>query len=63
LSEPACNEDQAVAASTGVTAGVTKTADDSTPVNGGTLLAGIPDNPDHRPAIPAFVRTIGTITV
>jgi peptide/nickel transport system substrate-binding protein len=40
----------AVAATVGVSPGVTKTTargDDSTPVNGGTLLAGIPDSPDH----------------
>ena len=40
----------ALAASIGVTAGVSKSAargDDTTPVNGGILLAGIPDSPDH----------------
>ena len=40
----------ALAASIGVTAGATKPAtrgDDTTPVNGGILLAGIPDSPDH----------------
>ena len=40
----------ALAASIGVTAGVSTPAargDDTTPVNGGILLAGIPDNPDH----------------
>jgi peptide/nickel transport system substrate-binding protein len=40
----------ALAASIGVTAGVTKSSargDDTTPVNGGILLAGIPDSPDH----------------
>ena len=39
-----------LAASIGVTAGVSKPAargDDTTPVNGGILLAGIPDSPDH----------------
>jgi peptide/nickel transport system substrate-binding protein len=40
----------ALAASIGVTTGATKSAsrsDDTTPVNGGILLAGIPDSPDH----------------
>jgi peptide/nickel transport system substrate-binding protein len=40
----------ALAASIGVTAGATKStarSDDTTPVNGGILLAGIPDSPDH----------------
>jgi peptide/nickel transport system substrate-binding protein len=40
----------ALAATIGVTSGAshsTAARDDSTPVNGGTLLAGIPDSPDH----------------
>ncbi len=39
----------ALAASISATSGASTSSrtDDSTPVNGGTLLAGIPDNPDH----------------
>ena len=37
----------AVTASMGSSSGATSGRGDATPVNGGTLLAGIPDSPDH----------------
>jgi peptide/nickel transport system substrate-binding protein len=37
----------ALTASVGVSSGSASRSDDTAPVNGGTLLAGIPDSPDH----------------